>query len=397
MTSPVLNVFRRKHSELHSLLLGTYDKARTLEAQLARRLTESQDLKSSGAVIQSDLRSAEEAMLKRLEAAAQPIMTRLEHESSYLKVRPRQLELENIERVVSLVRQSTPVGFLNSYRDISTTLETFSKRTMTHETEVDLSALPNEMGEILSAKVKHARMIKLNEAKNQVLWDLCRGRGNGDVNACVQREVLKWSRLTDKYMVRMAEVRMRCRFCDDRLSGTNVNLPCSLNAPGKTLASVARDVAIPPGIIGTSKHFWVNPNLDVIKRAKERIKKQLETSQLDPQTGKPKPTSHEGKATVVHQPYHDSHRSPALPQPAYDSYRSPALPQPSNATSTQDRAYRYIKVEESVDAPAFFDSFKSTTPKKGAEVVQKPAGANPYLNTSTYKSLNWSMDSRSKK
>mmetsp|Transcript_13533 Transcript_13533/g.25484 ORF Transcript_13533/g.25484 Transcript_13533/m.25484 type:complete len:280 (+) Transcript_13533:646-1485(+) len=279
---------------------------------------------------------------------------------------------------------------------------------MSHETEVDLSAIPNEAEEILSSRVKHARMSRLNEAKTQVLWDLSRGRGNTDVNAAVQREIIKWSRLTDKYMVRMAEVRMKCRFCDDRLSPINVNSKCSLNAPGKALASVARDVTIPPGLIGTSRHFWINPSLDPIKKAKERIKKELKSSEeaqykqdqmkqstvLSPRV----PQSYRSEAFLSNTKSSDM--NPLLFS-GYDrpTYQLPTRELPTRDYPARDYQSRYKSTDEPAESPTFFDSFKSQSAAPSRNVVTdaKAPVANPYLNTSTYKSLSWSLDSSGRK
>lgn len=285
---------------------------------------------------------------------------------------------------------------------------------MTHETEVDLAALPNEAEEILSAKVKHARLVKLNEAKTQVLWDLSRGRGNSDCDASVQREIVKWSRLTDKYLQRMAEVRMRCRFCDDKLTGANVNTSCSLNAPGKALASVARDVAIPPGLIGTSRHFWVNPNLDAVKKAKERIKKELEVAEQTQLRQMQEKTTY--RAGITPASYSASYSGAytatssvpyaapysAIPRSNVDPFQSSARSidvNPLNYSAydkpTRDRPTRYTGAQETLEAPTFFESFKSQSSMapRTLETEHKPSG-NPYLNTSTYKSLNWSVGSQ---
>lgn len=265
----IQQVFRRKQSMLVSLMTQTaFEKKAAIQAQAGRLDKRIRDLRGYKTAIESDINQSQTMILERLHTWTSPFTQRLEKEKGDLA---RDLEaLEGAERVIN---SPDKLLFLAKYRGITATLESLASKPITPEPEVPFDDLPREINHLRTNIQSTMLQQALNQARNDTIWDMLRSAPTDmqTSDAAVQREVLQWSRLTDKLMQQVADLQFVCYICKQKVTGVTVNESCAMNPVGKVTAGVSRDPVIPPALLGNGYHFVVNQHGDVKKQA-ERLK-----------------------------------------------------------------------------------------------------------------------------
>lgn len=265
----IQQVFRRKQSTLVSLMTQTaFEKKAAIQAQAARLDKRIRDLRGYKAAIESEVSQSQTMILQRLQTWTSPFAQRLEKEREDLS---RDLEaLEGAERGIN---SPDKLFFLAKYRGITSTLESLASKPITPEPEVPFDDLPREVNRLRTNVQATMLQQALNQARNDTIWDMLRSAPTDmqSSDAAVQREVLQWSRLTDKLIQQLADLQFTCYICKQKVTGATVNEACAMNPVGKVTGEVSRDPVIPPALLGNGYHFVVKQHGDVRKQA-ERFK-----------------------------------------------------------------------------------------------------------------------------
>ena len=245
-----------------------FEKKAAIQAQAARLDKRIRDLRGFKAAIESEASQSQVLILERLQTWTSPFAQRLEKEREDLR---RDLEaLAGAERGIS---SPDKLFFLAKYRGITSTLESLASKPITPEPEVPFDDLPREINHLRTNVQATMLQQALNQARNDTIWDMLRSAPTDmqSSDAAVQREVLQWSRLTDKLIQQLADLQFTCYICKQKVTGDTVNQPCAMNPVGKVTGEVSRDPLIPPALLGNGYHFVVNQHGDVRKQA-ERLK-----------------------------------------------------------------------------------------------------------------------------
>jgi hypothetical protein len=245
-----------------------FEKKAAIQAQAGRLDKRIRDLRGYKTAIESDINQSQTMILERLHTWTSPFTQKLEKEKGDLA---RDLEaLEGAERVIN---SPDKLLFLAKYRGITAALESLASKPITPEPEVPFDDLPREINHLRTNIQSTMLQQALNQARNDTIWDMLRSAPTDmqTSDAAVQREVLQWSRLTDKLMQQVADLQFVCYICKQKVTGVTVNESCAMNPVGKVTAEVSRDPVIPPALLGNGYHFVVNQHGDVKKQA-ERLK-----------------------------------------------------------------------------------------------------------------------------
>lgn len=246
----LIETFHKKTSYLHGILNDRgYAKKQMIEFQLEFRKNQFQELVKEYSSIEREIHDTHQAMSKRLELKVAPLI--LELESQLVQVNS---DAEGLKSAFELIETSSKYTFLSKYKALMKKILTIKSKGLVVEKNVDFESIPAELQEWNERAKRCASLTKLNQVKNDVLWDIWSGKiSNPD--AAATREVTQWSRLTDKYIEKVSKLSMVCYFCKLPLGEENINEECRMNS--RELAIYVKDAKVPSRHLGSGYHYYV--------------------------------------------------------------------------------------------------------------------------------------------
>lgn len=261
---PALEIYRRKNSEFHAILNKSgYDKSTQLDSVISDRNKQISYLMSIKDEILKDIDENYKGMLQRLDSAVRPIQNKLLEEQDLLLK-----DLTALEQAIKMIQDEDMITFLKQFKSIQSTLHSIHARNPLVETEVDFAQIPRELENLRQTTRDFKKLQALGQSKNDLLFDICQGKLQAGTEGSFKREILQWSRLTDKYVSKINDLKLECYFCRLKLDPININSECRMNSSDSLIrGDISRDPAVPFKYLGTNFHYF----LHISKISRSRI------------------------------------------------------------------------------------------------------------------------------
>lgn len=252
---PVLDVYRRINSEfMNKLNRSGYEKRVVLDNCISNYEKKIESIVREKEEILRDIDDNYKGMMQRLDAAVRPIQNQLISEKEMLSK-----DLNALENAIKMIQDEDRISFLKQFREIHNTLNVISSRNPLIETEVNFSQIPRELEDMRQIARAYKKLQALNESKNDLIFDICSGKLQADCDGSVKREILQWSRLTDKYVSKLNDFKLQCYFCRLKLDPININTECRMNSRDSMLrGDFSRDTTVPFKFLGTNSHYFIH-------------------------------------------------------------------------------------------------------------------------------------------
>jgi B-box zinc finger len=245
----LIDVFRKKKSLLHSILSDKgYAKKQLIEAQVELRKNQFQGLLKEYSSLEREIHDTHQAMSKRLELNVAPLIQELEKDLEQVNS-----DIKGLSDGLELIETSSKYTFLNKYKTLLNNILNIKSKGIRAEKNVDFDSIPAELLEWNERARLYEDLTRLNEVKNNILWDIWSGRISNP-EAAASREITQWSRLTDQYLEKISKMAMSCYFCQLPLNEENVNGECRMNT--RELSLYNRDTKIPSRHLGSGYHYF---------------------------------------------------------------------------------------------------------------------------------------------
>ncbi|CAG9333684.1 unnamed protein product [Blepharisma stoltei] len=249
---PLIDVYRIQSSQLQALLSQRgYSKKKLLELRIEERNRNIGELSKACGLLENEINETHSSMLRRLELYTAPVVSQLSKEQASVHA-----DVETMEQALELVKGNDMILFLQNYKKLINDLVMLANKQLPPESEFDVSSIPTELMEWRNRSRALQRLETLNQAKNEILWDIMSGEMRNS-EGTAKREILQWSRLTDKYLDRLSNMQLFCYFCKVPIDETNVNTFCRMNQRDHSAPFFAKDPHIPPKHLGTGFHYFV--------------------------------------------------------------------------------------------------------------------------------------------
>ena len=226
-----------------------------IEFQLEFRKNQFQELVKEYSSLEREVKDTHQAMSKRLELKVAPLSKELEAHLEQVNK-----DVAGMENALELIETSSKYTFLNKYKTLINNILTIKSKGIHAEKQIDFESIPAELQEWNERAKLCSNLTRLNQAKNDILWDIWSGR-TSNPEAAATREVTQWSRLTDKYVEKLSNLALVCYFCKLPLDEQNVNEECRMNT--RELSAYVRDSTVPSRHLGSGYHYFVKKNTEV--------------------------------------------------------------------------------------------------------------------------------------
>ena len=162
------------------------------------------------------------------------------------------LDLDRIEHIINIVESSArdQISFLQRSTDLKGLIDLSLSKPIRINMDITSSDLPKELNKVREVVGDFPAVRELIKVKDEIIWKILHEKpSDRDVNDAVQKELVEWARLAEKYTQELKRFQINCEYCGCPLSEETVNTNCAKNLRGENRGQIAR-------LEGTGRHYF---------------------------------------------------------------------------------------------------------------------------------------------